>query len=233
MLGALNYGQARNPLLMIDPEKRRPGFQPNRGKKRPKPPVDPLGPAARAAIAAKNEPVKRNLANLISLDMLKALTSLEMDIISLKLAGQTNKATANKLGCDIRTLVKLLKGPAVQTAMAQATLNLKMGLLTAADVAQATEAEVLTTFYKLAMNADTPLEWRYKFGTKILDHRLDTMKAVGSLLPREGLPKANQVEVIEIEAHVKERMSAALQTLEATPDPPPIELEPEGEPLSD
>jgi len=158
--------------------------------------------------------IRRDLRNLLSLETLKLLKPVELDVIAYKLLGLDNAQIRKNIGIRHKTLGELLQKDTVRCAIAEACFSLKSGLLTASDVATAAEAEVMTTFYRITMNEDTPIEWRYRFGSKILDHRASLLKAMP--IPATLLPNAKTIEVIELETSVRQRLSERLITLDAS-----------------
>ena len=171
--------------------------------------------------AAREMPdnLKRDISTVLSIETLKTLNTRQLDIISLKLLGISNIKVAQRMGISERNLRRELQKDELRVAMAEATWNLKSGLLTASDVAQAAESDVLLGMYAMFKDSNVPLEWRYKFGSKVLDHRLNVAKAIGSMMPREAMPTGSQVQVIEIENSMKKRMAQRLGEVENIPLP--------------
>ena len=173
-------------------------------KKKPEQPTEDLSKKLPGDHSLSIEPLRRDISALIKFGTLKTLKSADLDVITLKLCGLTNAEIATKMGkSEPRIRIRLAK-PQCSKALSEATWNLKSGLLTASDVSMAVEADVMTRFAELALDTDTDLEWTYKFGSAVLNHRIKILQAVKGEV--RSVEKTS--EVIEIQAEVKERMAA-------------------------
>ena len=167
--------------------------------------------------------LRRDLRNLIPLELLQKLDAKALDIVALFLMGLSQTDTAKRLGCSVSTVSAVLDSAPVQEAIRASSVAIRTGLLTASDVAQACEAEVMKYFYLLTMQADTPLEWKYKFGSRLLDHRLQILKALP--LPIAAQASRNALaDIMDIPAHVKERMAIHVEMTKSRSLPPGQEL---------
>ena len=156
---------------------------------------------------------KRDLRNLLSLKTLKSLNDRDLSFITLKLMGNTNVSVAKTLGIRSEAVSAIAASDKVQRAISEAAWNMQAGIITASDVVDAAEAEVLTAFYELAMNEEIPLDWRFKFGKEILDYNLDRIKA----LPLPALVDssfAERVDLLQSRGGLKQRMQGHLGTPE-------------------
>jgi hypothetical protein len=172
-------------------------------KKKPEQPTEDLSKKLPGDNSLSIEPLRRDISALIKFGTLKTLKSADLDVITLKLCGLTNAEIAVKIGKSEPRIRNRLAKPQCSAAMAEATWNLKSGLLTASDVSMAVEADVMTRFAELALDVDTDLEWTYKFGSAVLNHRIKILQAVKGEV--RSVEKTS--EVIEISAEVRERMA--------------------------
>ena len=156
-----------------------------------------------------NKDFYRDLRTLVPLKNLQALKSDEIEFVGMKVNGATDKQVKAALGFSKTKIQEFNKRTPVKLAIAHACWALRSGVLTASEVAQAAEAEIMLDFYEIATATDTPLEWRYRFGSKILDHRKELLKA----MPFPSAASISQPEIIEIESKVRERLTNHLNSL--------------------
>lgn len=173
--------------------------------------LDTVNAATDAACAdTKTHDFFRDLRTLVPLKNLQALDPDEIEFVGMKINGATDKQIKTSLGFSKAKIQTFNKREPVKLAIAHACWALRSGVLTASEVAQAAEAEIMLDFYKIATADETPLEWRYRFGSKILDHRKELLKAMPFPPAVSGI---NQPEIIEIESKVRERLSTHLKSL--------------------
>ena len=149
---------------------------------------------------------RRDIRNLVSLERLRGLTDREIEVLSYKLAGHSHADIARIMHLDQVTVKKALAGEHLLAVYAEASLNLRLGLVSPEDLAQAMEPEVLRLFHERMTDPECDDEWKFKFGQAILKHRLDMMKAVGNILPQEGLPDPMRRRVESFAGEVRDRI---------------------------
>ena len=162
-----------------------------------------------ARLAQYSEGCKRDVRNLLSLKTLRTLNDRDLTYLALKMAGNTNRQVASVLGVRLEIITHLVGSDRIKKAIAEAAWNLQAGIVTAADVSEVAEAEVLTAFYELALDVEVPIEWRFRFGKEVLDYHLNRIKA----MPAPALldtTYSDKVELLRSRGELIKRMSGHL-----------------------
>lgn len=147
----------------------------------------------------------RDLRCLLSLRTLQSLKAHELDVIKYHMLGMSIRDMKCKMDITRETISSILSKDNIIAAIEEARGTIASGLTSAADIAMATEAEVMAHFYNLTMDPKTPIEWVYKLGSKVLDHRRELLKACP--VPIEMLSDGRPVEVIELSPNLAKRMA--------------------------
>lgn len=163
------------------------------------------------------KPLQRDIRNLIPLKVLQKLEPLDLDVLTYKLLGLATDDIALTLSVGRNRVTKTMQKELVQEALSHAIWAITSGVLTASDVAQAAEAEVLTVFYQIAMDPETKMDDKYRFGCKVLDFRRDVIKAMPIPPKMLELTEIGQ-QSIELEGRVRERLAEHLQAAGQTPE---------------
>lgn len=157
----------------------------------------------------------RDIRNLIPLHILKTLSQLDLIVISLKVAGMGVIEIRKRLRIRAATLTQILNKESVQQAIAEVTMKIAGGILTARDVAEVAETEIMERFYRIATDPDTPLDMCFKFGKAILDYRMELVKAIPNPIM---VNHEDASRIISIKENMLLRMNEHLSSSEGIQD---------------
>ena len=139
----------------------------------------------------------------------------DVEYVYCTLNGMSKPEIRRRLGCKHNRVAEIGHQDHVKQAIIDCKRNLAQGLITSADVAAAAESEILTSFYKLAIDPNVELAERHKFGKTVLDYRIQVMKA----MPVLSKDMANDLRMTEIriESEAKNKMAEHMKLSMAIP----------------
>ena len=143
------------------------------------------------------------------------MTPADVEYVHCTLNGMSKPEIRSRLGCKHTRVAEIGHQDHVKQAIIDCKRNIAQGLITSADVAAAAESEILTSFYKLAINKDVELDMRHKFGKTVLEYRIQVMKAM-PVLSKDMANDLRQNE-IKIESEAKIKMSEHMKLSMAIP----------------